>query len=97
MKNILVTGGAGFIGSHTAVELFNAGYTPVIVDGLSNPEEKVLNGISEIIGKEPKFYKGKYQDHKLLKKISGDQVIDSVIHFAAFKSVGESVQKPLKY
>ena len=97
VKNILVTGGLGFIGSHTVVELFNAGYQPIIVDNLCNSEESVLSGIEKIIGTKPVFYKQDFQDKKLLKKIFKDHGIDGVIHFAAFKAVGESVEKPLDY
>lgn len=67
MKNILVTGGAGFIGSHTVVELYNAGYNPIIVDDLSNSKESVIKSIESIIGSEVTFYKGKFQDSVLLE------------------------------
>ncbi|MCA9330282.1 UDP-glucose 4-epimerase GalE, partial [Candidatus Saccharibacteria bacterium] len=97
MKNILVTGGLGFIGSHTTVELSNAGYTPIIIDNLSNSNINVLDGISKIIGTKPKFYQGNYQDEKLLDRVLTDNKIDGVIHFAAYKAVGESIDKPLDY
>lgn len=97
MKNILVTGGAGFIGSHTVVELANAGYRPVIIDNLRNSDKRVLNGISKILGTKPVFYKNDYQDKAFLKQIIANEHIDGVIHFAAFKSVGESTKKPLDY
>ncbi len=97
MKNILVTGGCGYIGSHTVVELDNAGYNPIIIDDLSNSSLDVLDGIEAIINKRPVFYKGKYQDSVLLEKVLKENKIDGVIHFAAFKAVGESVKQPLKY
>lgn len=97
MKNILVTGGTGFIGSHTVVELFSAGYQPIIIDNFSNSERSVLDGIAKISGYQPIFYEGDFQDKKLLAKILTSHKIDGVIHFAAYKSVGESVEKPLKY
>lgn len=97
MKNILVTGGAGFIGSHTFVELVNAGYQPIIVDNFSNSDPKVLKGLEKITGQKPVCYKGDFQDKKLLAKIFKEYKFDGVIHFAAFKAVGESVEQPLKY
>lgn len=96
-KNILVTGGLGFIGSHTVVELYAGGYTPIIIDNLSNSEASVLEGISKITGQKPKFYEGNFEDTSLLQKVFADNTIDGVIHFAAFKAVGESVENPLKY
>jgi UDP-glucose 4-epimerase len=95
---ILVTGGAGFIGAHTVVELVEAGFDPVIVDDLSASDKTLLNGLKELFGREPKFYQGDCGDAKWLGdvfKIEKD--IKAVMHFAAFKSVGESVQEPLKY
>lgn len=97
MKNILVTGGLGFIGSHTTVELTQAGYSPIIVDNLSNSTLSVLDNIAQIIGEKPTFYKGDFQDRALLEKVLSEQLIDGVIHFAAYKAVGESVEKPLAY
>jgi UDP-glucose 4-epimerase len=97
MKNILVTGGAGFIGSHTVVELVEAGYKPIIVDNFSNSHRSVITKLEEIIGRPAKFYEGDYQDKKLLKQIFIKDRIDGVIHFAAHKAVGESVEKPLTY
>jgi UDP-glucose 4-epimerase len=97
MKNILVTGGAGFIGSHTVVELDAAGYRPIIVDDFSNSEGSALSGITRIIGRKPPFYEGRFQDPALLKKIFVKEKVDGVIHFAASKAVGESVEKPLLY
>ncbi len=97
MKNILVTGGCGFIGAHTVVELVAAGYKPVIVDNFSNSDATVLAGIAKITGHKPTFYQGDFQDRQLLPKILRAEKIDGIIHFAAFKAVGESVEKPLAY
>jgi UDP-glucose 4-epimerase len=97
VKKILVTGGAGFIGSHTVVELAAAGYQPIIIDDFSNSEKSVIDNIEKIIGQKISLYEGKFQDKKLLKEIAGKQRIDGVIHFAAYKAVGESVEQPLKY
>jgi UDP-glucose 4-epimerase len=97
VKNILVTGGAGFIGSHTVVELSEAGYTPIIIDDFSNSEKSVISNLEKITGQKPLVYEGKFQDKDLLKKIFSENKVDGVIHFAAFKAVGESVARPLKY
>ena len=97
MKKILITGGAGYIGSHTAVELWSAGMEPVIIDDLSNTQEKVIDRLEEITGKRFSFYKGDCNSRELLDQIAADHQIEGVIHFAAFKAVGESTQKPLKY
>ncbi len=99
MKNkILVTGGLGYIGSHTVVELYNAGYEPVIVDDLSNSRPQVLDGIEKITGKRPLFYDYDLLDKNKVKRIFDEQSgIKGVIHFAASKYVGESVEKPLMY
>lgn len=97
MQNILVTGGAGFIGSHTVVELFKAGYRPVIVDNFSNSDESIVDGVKKIIGTKIKVYKNDFQDKAALKKIFKKEAIEGVIHFAAAKAVGESVEQPLKY
>ncbi|NVJ85435.1 MAG: UDP-glucose 4-epimerase GalE [Algoriphagus sp.] len=97
MKNILITGGAGYIGSHTAVELIKAGFNPIIIDDLSNSQQTVLERLREITGKEIPFYFGDCGDRSLLNKISEDFELSGVIHFAAFKAVGESTQEPLKY
>ncbi len=97
MKNILITGGAGYIGSHTAVQLFEAGYNPIIIDDLSNSDEKVLDRLEDIIGKRLTFFKGDCSDRSLLDQIATEYEIAGVIHFAAFKAVGESTKQPLKY
>lgn len=94
---ILVTGGAGFIGSHTCVELLNAGYDVVVLDNLSNASEKSLDRVKAITGKEVTFYKGDILDRTILSTIFEKEKIDSCIHFAGLKSVGESVQKPWEY
>jgi len=97
VKNILVTGGAGFIGSHTVAELVNAGFNPVIIDNFSNSEKSVIGSLEKITGRKIGLYEGEFQDKKLLKEIAAKESIDGVIHFAAYKAVGESVEKPLKY
>lgn len=95
--NILVTGGAGYIGSHTCVELLNAGYGVVVIDNLCNSSEESLKRVGKITGKALKFYQGDIQDRNLLDRIFEENPIDSVIHFAGLKAVGESVEKPLLY
>ena len=94
---VLVTGGAGFIGSHTAVELLNAGKEIVIVDNFSNSKPKALEAIKEITGKDFKFYEIDYLDQKALEKVFEENDIEAVLNFAGFKAVGESVRKPLEY
>jgi UDP-glucose 4-epimerase len=94
---ILVTGGAGYIGSHTCVELLNEGYEVVVIDNLSNASEKAIERAKEITGKEITFYKADLLDRDALESIFQKHKIDSVIHFAGFKAVGESVGKPLEY
>jgi len=94
---ILVTGGAGYIGSHTCVELLNAGYEVIVVDNLINSSEKALERVKEITGKKLTFYKADLLDKKALDNIFEKESIDSVIHFAGLKAVGESVLIPLKY
>ena len=94
---ILVTGGAGFIGSHTCVELLEAGYDVVVLDNLSNSSEKSLERVEEITGKKVTFYKADILDEIALNKVFEMEKIDAVIHFAGLKAVGESVQKPLEY
>ncbi len=94
---ILVTGGTGFIGSHTVVELIEAGHEPIIVDNLSNSSPKVLDDIKTITGTKPAFYEADIRDKAALEKIFAENKIDAVIHFAGLKAVGESVQIPLEY
>lgn len=95
--NILVTGGAGFIGSHTVVSLVEAGYRPVIVDNFSNSEKSVLTGLREILGGEVTCYDQDCNDEAALRRVLQAEKIGGVIHFAAYKSVGESMQEPLAY
>lgn len=95
--DILVTGGTGYIGSHTVVELINAGYNPIIVDNLVNSSKEVLNRIEKITGIRPTFYELDVRDQKKLNKVFDAHDIKVVIHFAGLKAVGESVQKPLEY
>lgn len=94
---ILVTGGAGYIGSHTCVELLENGYEVVILDNLVNASPKVVDRIEELSGKKVTFYKGDIRDRDCLNKLFEEQKIDSVIHFAGLKAVGESVAKPWEY
>lgn len=94
---VLVTGGAGFIGSHTAVELLEAGKEIVIIDNFSNSKPEALEAIKKITGKDFKFYEADYTDRTALEKIFEENNIDSVINFAGYKAVGESVQKPIEY
>jgi UDP-glucose 4-epimerase len=94
---ILVTGGAGYIGTHTVVELLNAGEEVIIIDNLSNSCLEALKRVETITGKTMSFYQGDILNKPLLQKIFTDNKIDSVVHFAGLKAVGESVQKPLKY
>ena len=94
---ILVTGGAGFIGSHTVVELQNAGYDVVVLDNLSNASEKSLQRVEKITGKPVTFYKADILDREALEEIFTKEKIDSCIHFAGLKAVGESVVKPWEY
>ena len=97
MKKVLVTGGAGYIGSHTAVELLEKGHEIVIVDDFSNSNEESLEAIKKITGKNFSFYEGNVCDKDFLRKVFEKENIDSVIHFAGFKAVGESVLNPIKY
>ena len=97
MATILVTGGTGYIGSHTCVELLNAGYDVVIMDNLYNSSEEVLKRIEKITGKKAKFYKVDLLDKDGIRTIFKENTIDAVIHFAGYKAVGESVQIPLTY
>ncbi|MGE5628326.1 MAG: UDP-glucose 4-epimerase GalE [Solirubrobacterales bacterium] len=95
--SILISGGAGYIGSHTCVELLQAGYELVIVDNFSNSKPEVLNRIKELTNKEFKFYQADLLDKEALEKVFIENKIEAVIHFAGLKAVGESVQMPLKY
>ncbi len=94
---VLVTGGTGFIGSHTVVELVSAGFTPVLLDNFDNSNHHVLDGLSAILGFEPIFYQVDCNNRAELDRVFSEQSIEAVIHFAAHKAVGESVEKPLKY
>ena len=94
---ILVTGGCGYIGSHTVVELLNHGIETVIIDNLVNSKKEVISKIEEITKKKPIFYEGDVRDEELLRSIFKSHKIDAVIHFAGLKAVGESVEKPLEY
>ena len=95
--SVLVTGGAGYIGSHTVVELLNSGKDVVIIDNFSNSKPEVLDKIKEITGKDFKFYELDYLDRKALEKVFEENKIDAVLNFAGYKAVGESVQKPIDY
>ncbi len=97
MKKILVTGGLGFIGSHTVVELQNAGFNVVIIDDLSNTSINVLDNITDITGIKPEFHQLDLRIKNNVTSFFENNIIDGIIHFAAFKAVGESVQKPLEY
>ena len=94
---ILLPGGAGFIGSHTAVELLNKGRDIVIIDNFSNSKPEVLDAIKKITGKDFKFYEMDYLDRESLEKVFKENKIDAVMNFAGYKAVGESVQKPIEY
>ncbi len=95
--NILVTGGAGYIGSHTCVELLEGGYDVVVVDNLCNANAESLNRVRELTGKAVKFYEGDVRDEALLRRIFAENKISAVIHFAGLKAVGESVAQPWRY
>lgn len=97
MKNILVTGGAGYIGSHTVLELLNSGYGVTVVDNLSNSSEESLKRVEKLTGKKLKFYEGDIRDKALLDKILRENEIEGTIHFAGLKAVGESCEIPLDY
>lgn len=95
--NILVTGGAGYIGSHTVVKLIEAGHTSIVVDNLVNSNTESLSRVEQITGTRPVFYKTDLRDKKTLDDIFAKHTIDAVIHFAGLKAVGESVERPLLY
>lgn len=95
--SILLTGGAGYIGSHTAVELLNKGKDLVIIDDFSNSNSKTLDAIKTITGKDFKFYEMDYKDREKLERVFEENEIEAVINFAGFKAVGESVKKPIEY
>ena len=97
MKTILVTGGAGYIGSHTTVELIKSGYEVVIVDNLSNSKYEAVKRVQKIVNKSITFYENDILDKDALRKIFSNHKIDAVINFAGYKAVGESVEKPLEY
>lgn len=97
MSKILVTGGAGYIGTHTCVELLNAGEEIVVLDNFSNSNPQALENVKKITGKEVKLYEGDMIDRVILNKIFTENDIEAVIDFAAYKAVGESVQKPVEY
>lgn len=97
MSKILVTGGAGYIGTHTCVELLNKGEEIVVLDNFSNSTPEALENVKKITGKEVKLYEGNMTDREVLERIFTENKIDAVIDFAAYKAVGESVQKPVEY
>ena len=95
--NVLVTGGAGYIGSHTCIELLESGYGVIVIDNLCNSNPKSLDRVRELTGKEVKFYEGDVRDEALLRKIFAENEIGCCIHFAGLKAVGESVAQPWRY
>ena len=95
--NIFVTGGAGFIGSHTVLQLLKEGHDVAVIDNLSNSSEEALKRVEELSGKKAKFYNGDILDRKLLDAICEENDFDCCIHFAGLKAVGESVEKPWEY
>src|SRR5574343_966530 len=94
---ILITGGAGYIGSHTVVELLNRGESVLILDNLCNSSPKVLDRIEAICGKRPLFVQGDIRDKTVLARVFAEHAIEAVVHFAGLKALGESVAKPLMY
>ena len=97
MSTVLVTGGAGFIGSHTSIELLNAGYDIIILDNFVNSKPESLKRIKELTGKDFKFYQADIRDEEAMTKVFAENKIDAVIHFAGLKSVPQSVKEPLNY
>ena len=97
MRKVIVTGGAGYIGSHTVVELAAAGYTPILVDDLRNSQERAVEGLTTLLGRAPELHRIDCADQAALERVFAQGRIDGVIHFAAEKAVGESVAEPLKY
>ena len=97
MKTILVTGGAGYIGSHTSIELIEAGYDVVVVDNLSNSKYEAVKRVEKIVNRSIKFYEADICDKDAMRKIFAENKFDAVINFAGYKAVGESVSKPLEY
>ncbi|MGB2079318.1 MAG: UDP-glucose 4-epimerase GalE [Vibrio sp.] len=95
--NVLLTGGLGYIGSHTCVQLIEAGHQVVVIDNLSNSKASVLDRIDTLTQSRPEFYQGDIRDEAFVSKVFSDHQIDAVVHFAGLKAVGESVQKPLEY
>ncbi|MBR2186597.1 MAG: SDR family NAD(P)-dependent oxidoreductase, partial [Lachnospiraceae bacterium] len=95
--SILLTGGAGYIGSHTLVELLNGGYDALVMDNFSNSSPKALERVEEITGKKVKYYEADISDRAALEKIFSENSIEEVINFASLKAVGESVEKPWEY
>ena len=96
MPVVLLTGGTGYIGSHTCVELMAAGWTPVIVDNLCNSSPVVLDRIERIAGRRPAFVEADIRDKVALDRVFGEHSVDAVVHFAGLKAVGESVAEPLR-
>ena len=97
MVKVLVTGGMGYIGSHTCVQMIEAGIEPVIVDNLYNAKQEVLNRIEALTGRQPAFYQGDIRDEAFLDSVFAEHDIHAVLHFAGLKAVGESGAKPLEY
>ena len=97
MKKILVTGGAGYIGSHTVVELLEAGYDVIVYDNLTSSSPISLERPKQITGKKVAFVKGDIRDKKMLNRVFSSHEFDAVIHFAGLKAVSESVEKPIEY
>ena len=96
-NSILVTGGTGFIGSHTCVVLFEAGYEVIVLDNLCNSEASVIGRIGQICGRQPVFIEGDIRDAQLLDGLLAEHSISAVLHFAGLKAVGESINKPQEY